>query len=825
MKNIVTFVLMMIVCFTASSFAQDKQDWKYMHPTPHNNNVRKVKMIDMNTWIGVGGNGTYMKTTNSGNNWYFHFFAGEQTSSFSTTGGYDMWFFDENRGIVTGDQGYVGRTWNGGVSFDTSGNGLLPTNIRAWAIWFADNNTGYIGAGSQTAFTSRILKTTNAGVNWSLVYSSSSNYVTCIGGSSANNVVASFSNGTTLRTTNGGTNWTESPSAIFSIPNNISFLNANTGFVCGTGGQVSRTTNGGVNWQAANTPQTDWSLFQVKVVSATEIYAVGDASFLYKSTDLGANWTAIPIVVSGPTQTFVWYSVDVIGSRIVLSGDYGIVAVSDNGGVSWSANNFQLKTTLPYEITSVPGTSKLWCVGRPLGGTTRQILYSSNSGSSWVSYDLNTTGDFFSISMINEMTGYVSGQQNKVMKTTDGGVTWTMKTGPSPVSTSQLYKCEFINENTGFVFVNFSTVAGGNVFKTTNGGDNWAQYSTGDASENIYDADMLDANTGYCVMNPSNRAVYKTINGGVNWTALSTQAAGFTGSVRSVSVVDENVAYICQTGGTNRVGKTTNGGANWTGITMPVAADYNSIYFKDANTGYVSGNGTAIVARTTNGGANWTWQSTHNVTGINVYATQGDTAWFVGGNGAILRYAGASNQMSVNIKVLIEGMYAPGPGLLSRKDLVKVYLRSASAPYAIVDSATAVIDSVSFTGTFVFNNAVSGKYYYAVKHFNSIETWSKSGGETMIPGGTYSYDFTNAATQAFGNNMTLKGSKYCIYSGDVNQDGIIDASDVSAIDADAFFVVTGSYVPTDLNADDVVDATDYSVCDNNAFNFVGKIVP
>jgi hypothetical protein len=40
------------------------------------------------------------------------------------------------------------------------------------------------------------------------------------------------------------------------------------------------------------------------------------------------------------------------------------------------------------------------------------------------------------------------------------------------------------------------------------------------------------------------------------------------------------------------------------------------------------------------------------------------------------------------------------------------------------------------------------------------------------------YDFTTASSQAFGNNMVFKLGRYCIYSGDENQDGIVDVSDI-----------------------------------------------
>lgn len=823
MKSIVTFALLLAVVFGEVALAQDKQDWKFVQPYPQVNNLRKIKMIDNDSWVTGGANGTFMRTSNSAANWYFHHFAGEVTSTFSTTGVYDMWFFNDNTGIVVGDQGYVGRTTNGGVSFDTTGNGLIPTNQRCWAVWFADANTGYIGAGSQTSFTSRILKTTNGGVSWSLVFSSSSQYVTALGGFDANNVTAAYSNGNTLRTTDGGLNWTESTAAIMSIPNHITFVNSSIGLACGSNGAFSRTTNGGVNWTAANTPTTDWSMFQVKAVSANEVYVVGDATALYKSTNLGATWTTLPIIVTGPQATFVWYSVDVNAGKMVMSGDYGVVAVSNDGGTTWTSDNNNLKSSLNFDITTVPGTSKYWTIGRPFGTTTsKQMMYSSNSGANWTTYNLGVTGDFFSISMINEFTGYVSGQNNQVLKTTDGGQSWTPKTGPSPVSTSQHYTCEFIDENTGFTFVNFSTVSGGNVFKTTNGGDNWTQYSTGATSENIYHADMVDANTGYCVMNPSNRPVYRTTNGGVNWTPLTT---GLTGSIRSVSCPDANTVYVCQTSGISRVAKSTNGGANWTLITLPVAADFSSIDFKDANTGYVSGNSTTVICRTTNGGTTWTWQNTHTVTNGKIFVTQGDTAWSLGGNTSIMRYTGPTNQFSVNVRILMEAMYSPVTNQLARRDPVTVYLRNAYSPYNIVDSATAVIDSLTFAGTFTFTRALSGKYYLAAKHFNTIETWSKSGGETYLPGVSYNYDFTAAASQAFGNNMVLKGSRYCIYSGDTNQDGIVDASDAAMIDIDSYNIVTGNYIVTDLNADQIVDGSDYAVCDNNAFNFIGKITP
>lgn len=831
MKAMFTFVIMLFVLSAGTSFSQDKQDWKYMHPTPQNNILRKVKMVDENTWVTTGANGGFMKSTNSGLNWYLQFFCGKVTANtLATTQNYDMWFFDGNTGIVTGDQGFFGRTVNGGVTFDSAYSYLIPTNSRNYSVWFADANTGCIGSGSQNAFTTTILKTTNAGLSWTKVYqdlSGSTSYLTALGGS-GNTICAAWQNGSCVRSSDGGATWTVIPSQFTpgNIVNGIEFADANNGFAAGSQGTFSRTTDAGLTWTNLSTPQVDWAYFQVKVVSLNEIYLIGDAGNLYRSSNQGTSWTTLPINVSGPAVTFVWYSLDHYGSTFVLSGDYGIIAKSTDGCATWTAPGYtQLTNQFGSQITTVPGTSKYWIVSRafPFGSTTGQIQYSSNSGTDWELRNLGVTGDLQAISMINENTGYASGTNNQVFKTTNGGSNWFAKTSPSPNASSQLYSCEFIDENTGWVFVNFSTVAGGNVFKTTNGGDNWNQYSTGASSENIYAADMVDANTGFCVMNQSNRPIYRTTNGGVNWTGATT--TGFTGSVHGISSPDGITVYACQSAGTSRLAKSTNGGVNFSLITLPAVVDFSHIYFKDANTGYVTGNNTSAICRTTNGGATWTFQNTHNITTSAVFASQGDTAWALGGNGAIMRYIGSSSPITLNLTVSMEAMYAVVPNELVRKDPVTVYLRNASSPYAIVDSATAVIDSITFTGQFTFSNAPSGQYYIVAKHFNSLETWSRSGGETMLASGIYNYNFTDLSNKAYGSNMVLKGSKYCIYSGDINNDGLIDLTDLVATYNDAVTFVSGSYVITDINADNIVDLADVLAVNNNSSIFIAVSRP
>jgi hypothetical protein len=184
----------------------------------------------------------------------------------------------------------------------------------------------------------------------------------------------------------------------------------------------------------------------------------------------------------------------------------------------------------------------------------------------------------------------------------------------------------------------------------------------------------------------------------------------------------------------------------------------------------------------------------------------------------------------LNVKLAVQGLYNEGTGQHSISDSVTIYLRNNTTPYAIVDSSTAVVDKVSLRGLFEFANVTSGNYYMDVRYRkspafrNGVTTWSRTGGEALTQYNGFSYDFTDAANKAYGDNQLLKGAIYVTFNGDVNQDGTVDASDASAVDNDISNFASG-YLNTDLNGDEFIDASDAAVTDNNAFNFVGSVTP
>lgn len=184
---------------------------------------------------------------------------------------------------------------------------------------------------------------------------------------------------------------------------------------------------------------------------------------------------------------------------------------------------------------------------------------------------------------------------------------------------------------------------------------------------------------------------------------------------------------------------------------------------------------------------------------------------------------------AVDVRLAIQGLRISS---FTGSDSVEIYLRNPTSPFAVVDSSVvnaSFISGIMQPTPFTFINATSGSFYLDVRYRhlpiyrNGIETWSAAPISIAPLNGGY-YDFTTAASQAFGDNQILSGTIWAMYNGDVNQDGIIDGSDGAQIDNAAATFEAG-YLDSDLDGNDFVDGSDGAIADNNSSNFVGKITP
>lgn len=175
----------------------------------------------------------------------------------------------------------------------------------------------------------------------------------------------------------------------------------------------------------------------------------------------------------------------------------------------------------------------------------------------------------------------------------------------------------------------------------------------------------------------------------------------------------------------------------------------------------------------------------------------------------------------LHLTSFIQGLYDPLTNTMIG-DTIKVLLRNFDSPYEIKDSSTGFLD-VNGEITLNYNEARNATdYFLVVKHRNSIETWSSAGNKFIL--NSLDYDFTTTNLSAYGSNLALSGNRYCIYTGDINQDGTVDVTDISMTANDAAESMSG-YLLSDLNGDNYADASDISLVANNATNSVMKVVP
>jgi len=186
----------------------------------------------------------------------------------------------------------------------------------------------------------------------------------------------------------------------------------------------------------------------------------------------------------------------------------------------------------------------------------------------------------------------------------------------------------------------------------------------------------------------------------------------------------------------------------------------------------------------------------------------------------------------LNLTMFIEGYYIGASTMSPVKanqgigtsttivDDILVELRHPTT-YALVTSTQAIL-LTNGTAACTFSTAPNGSFYVVVKHRNAVQTWSAN---PVAIGATSSYNFTTAANKAFGDNMKeVESGVWAFYTGDINQDGLVDPIDYSIWEADNNNFEFG-YFATDINGDGLVDPIDYSIWEFNSNAFIFSFYP
>jgi photosystem II stability/assembly factor-like uncharacterized protein len=348
-------------------------------------------------------------------------------------------------------------------------------------------------------------------------------------------------------------------------------------------------------------------------------------------------------------------------------------------------------------------------------GDLGTIIKTTDGGTTWTIYYSGYATCLLSIFFTDNDTGYIAGQDlntgnDLILKTTDAGSTWnTVLSGTG----YGVYSIFFPTDNVGYGVGMF-----GEIVKTTDAGITWTHQNSG-ITDDLQCVYFTDQNNGY--IGSELGIILKTNNGGTTWDSVTTTRCNLS----SVFFTDANNGYM--TG--DYIYRTINAGVTWTldmnGLGQYDGNTFPSIFFTDQNTGYV-GDGSGNFFKTTNAGATWNFKSVAQEQGCQaMYFTNANTGYMIGGAEISQTLDGGSNWNQISY------------GTNNGDDLYTVFFPDESTGYAGGENGL-------FMKTTNGGADWSSNYVYCPGGINSLYFTSVNNG--FLVGGEYMSKTTDGGT-------------------------------------------------------------------------------
>ncbi len=277
--------------------------------------------------------------------------------------------------------------------------------------------------------------------------------------------------------------------------------------------------------------------------------------------------------------------------------DYSVIVVNSNLNM--------------HKITFINDSTGFVC-----GGKMNQygmIYKTTDGGSSWNEVYFDDEKCIYSISFLNDTTGYAGGDYLFLLKTVDAGKSWAFQDFGSNVPFNEFdrpaFRDFFFVDTSLFFAIGGEKYSKGIIYKITNNSTTWKYTFFEHEIRGIYFTDKLNGFiSGYGV-------IYKTADEGDTYESCDITGDFYT----SLFFFDKNTGFA--TGYNGGIYKTDDAGSNWESIVNSNNTFKERLHINDmkftGETGYAVGNNGLIMVTHDSGNS---WEIVKNFSGDNFYS-------------------------------------------------------------------------------------------------------------------------------------------------------------------------------------------------------------
>jgi len=248
--------------------------------------------------------------------------------------------------------------------------------------------------------------------------------------------------------------------------------------------------------------------------------------------------------------------------KIIFLSVIAVLLFSESSYAQWKKVNIPpgYESDRPFlEVMFLKSNPKLgW-----ICGFYGRVLRTVDGGNTWTGTRIADGYQLESILFLDSLNGYTSGS-GKIFKSTDGGVRWFDVTDKDHPIQVWLWGNYFVTKDIGMVIGGGCEPETQKFFRTTNGGMTWSLYERNEFDSGLTDIFLSSANgLGYAV---SSGRLWRTTNGGLTWDIVAITGGNDWQEELAISGNTFLLPYSTGCSGNGNDGGlriSTDGGVNW----------------------------------------------------------------------------------------------------------------------------------------------------------------------------------------------------------------------------------------------------------------------